>query len=212
MIASCSPWIVATMSRIWPVRARPELGEQRVGDAAGARERVGIVEVLVEDVLELDARRTRTAGAGGGRRGRRASRGRTAWRPRRASRRPPARPRSSSTWRRPMYQRSPASSSIRPKHSAPASSSRDASRRCSCHFTASASASFAASTASSAIAARGPAPHRFEAVLREPQTGAFGRHVRVGHAAKRYNAARFPAPERNFGARSLLPRPWLHTV
>ena len=39
-------------------------------------------------------------------------------------------------------------------------------------------------------ARRGASPHRFEAGLREPQTGALGRHVRVGHAGNATHGAR----------------------
>ena len=51
---SCSAWIVATMSRIDPVRAA-QLGEQRVGHSARRRREhgVGVGEVFLEDVGEL---------------------------------------------------------------------------------------------------------------------------------------------------------------
>ncbi len=55
MIASCSAWIVATMSRIWPVRARPSSASSGSGTPPEPASESGIVEVLVEDVLELGA-------------------------------------------------------------------------------------------------------------------------------------------------------------
>ena len=53
MIVSCSAWIVATMSRIWPVRARPSSASSGSGTPPGPDQGVGVVEVLVEDVVEL---------------------------------------------------------------------------------------------------------------------------------------------------------------
>ena len=64
MIASCSAWIVATMSRIWPVRARPSSASSGSGTPPEPGQRVGVVEVLLEDVGELAAVEHEAAAAG----------------------------------------------------------------------------------------------------------------------------------------------------
>ena len=53
MIASCSAWIVATMSRIWPVRARPSSASSGSGTPPEPASESGSAEVLFEHVGEL---------------------------------------------------------------------------------------------------------------------------------------------------------------
>ena len=95
-----------------------------------------------------------------------------------------------------MYQRSPASSSMRPKQSDPASSLSESSRRCELPLHRLGVGLVGGEHVLVGDPGGGAPAHRLEAVLREPQARAFERNVRVGHFAD--DSGRDPAPTRIF--------------
>src|SRR2546423_876793 len=56
MIVSCSPWIVATMSRIWPVRARLSSARRGSGGGLAAHPLEAVLRVPQARALERDVR------------------------------------------------------------------------------------------------------------------------------------------------------------
>ena len=153
MTTSCSAWIVATMSRIWPVRARRSSASSGSGTPpAAAASGVGIGEVLLEDVGELAAGEHEAAAAA---QAERIGRGRAVERHRDAG--PPVDDDGLALGVFDLaaadVEASPTSSSMRPKHSTATSSSSERSRWVRCQRTAAVSNSPAARSSWSTYAA-----------------------------------------------------------